>query len=352
MRICVHHSSDLQRAHRAFALLAALVTSACATYAEPTPAEVVARDPREVPAPIRRSAAETVEIDLVAREVIAELAPGRKAWVWTFGGAVPGPLLRVMQGDSVVLRLTNDPANREPHSVDLHAAVAPGGGAVATEVHPGETRELRFTADHQGVFLYHCTAEDMPWEHIAYGMYGAIVVEPPGGLEPADVELYVAQSEWYLAIPESGSAEEEEEGGAHAGMEHTPLPSDVAVLDEAAAERSDPTLFTFNGHAEALRSAELFGEAMRVARGGRVRIFFANAGPNLPSSAHIVGGIFDRVALGPFDEPLHDRETVLVPPGSAALLEAEMPVAGDYALVDHALFHAALGARGVLHVDE
>jgi nitrite reductase (NO-forming) len=320
--------------------------SACGADPPPTPAVLVAKDPLEIPEPIDEREATTVDVDLDVEEVVGELAPGVKTEVWTFNGTVPGPLIRVRQGDTVALRLTNAPANVEPHDLDLHVVEQPGGGATALDVQPGETRELRFEATRQGAFLYHCSAEGKPWEHVAHGMYGVILVEPPGGLPAVDLEAYVAQSEWYLAEGRGASEEEEEEEKGEDA-----LPHDVRAMDEDAARRSEPTLFTFNGHQAALVSERLYGDRLRLPPGGRARFIFANAGPNLPSSFHVMGGIFDGVFTGPFTSPSAEEETVLVPPGSAAVLELTLPVEGTYGFVDHALFHAELGAMGVLEVD-
>ncbi|HET7538265.1 MAG TPA: multicopper oxidase domain-containing protein [Polyangiaceae bacterium] len=314
----------------------------------PTPAVLVAKDPRDIPESVGERDASTVEVALTVEEVIGELGPKLKAPIWTFNGTVPGPLIRVRQGDTVALTLTNPAENVELHDIDLHVVEGPGGGSVATDVKPGETRELRFEARHQGAFLYHCAAEGKPWEHVAHGMYGVIVVEPPGGLEPVDLEAYVGQSEWYL----TGAGHDGAENGESDEHEEQALPHDVLDLDEAAARRSDPTVFTLNGHANALTSPELYGDRLHVAAGGRVRFFFGNAGPNLPSSFHVVGGVFERVFSGEFTAPLTAEETIAVPPGSAAVFELTLPQPGSYEFVDHALFHAELGAMGLLHVDE
>ncbi len=309
--------------------------------AGPRPLEIrghAAADPRDVPPPIGDREPTTVHVDLVAQEMVAGFNGQDQAWIWTFNGTVPGPMVRVREGDSVELELTNaNTGNIEPHSIDLHAVMGPGGGHAVTEIEPGERATLEFRAQKAGTYIYHCAAEGMPWEHIAYGMYGLIVVEPPGGLDPIDHEYYVAQSEWYT-----------KPAGKH--DEHG-IPADVLVLDEEQAFAERPTFFTLNGHVDALTNPELFGEAIRVSQGESVRIFFANAGPNLASSFHVVGGIFDRVFTGPPSEAVHDEETVLVPPGSAATFELTMPVPGDYPMVDHALFRAARGAMGLLHVD-
>lgn len=317
-----------------------------------TPAVLVAKDPLDVPPPITRTDPTTVQVSLTAKEVIAQLDDGTKSAVWTFNGTIPGPLIRVRQGDDVVLKLTNDPANVEPHSIDLHAVLGPRGGSVVTEVKPGETSELHFRATTSGTFFYHCAAEGMPWEHVAHGMYGAILVEPPAGLPPVDREIYVAESEWYLknryAKSKSGASDDDGDGAQVADG-----PMDVLVLDVDAARAEQPTFFTLNGHVQALRSPALFGDRMHVSQGQRVRIIFANAGPNLPSAFHVMGGILDHVWTGPLDAPpLASQQTVLVAPGSAVTVDLAMPVPGAYPIMDHALYHAELGAMGTLHVDQ
>lgn len=315
--------------------------TACTEVSPDTPAVLVAHDPLELAPSPQRSEPSDVLVELTAREVVAELAHGVKASVWTFNGTVPGPLIRVVQGDNVTVRLTNDSTSFEPHSIDLHAAALPGAGAELTEVKPGETAEFSFRAEHPGAFLYHCAAEGMPWEHVAHGMYGVIVVEPAGGLAPVATEAYVVQSEWYLRESGAGGGDDDDDEAA--------LPEDVLVLDERAAFASQPNLYTFNGHRDALVEPQIFGDRIRASNDGSVRIFFANAGPNLPSSFHVVGGIFDRVFTGNFEQSLRDEETVLVPPGSAAVFELSLPVLGDYEMVDHALYRAARGARGMIH---
>ena len=346
--MAARHTPFDRKTHLAHALAGAVLVATGFAGCYDAPLGQAARvmcDPLELPPVIRRTTPTTVNVDLVTKEIIADVGADRPTLVWTFNGKIPGPLIRVMEGDTVVLRLTNEAGSREPHSIDLHAVVGPGGGHAVTEVAPGKTAELRFKATRQGAYIYHCAAEGMPWEHLAYGMYGAILVEPPGGIPSVDRELYVVQSEWYLG---RGGGEEHEEEGSSA---HAPMPKDVLVLDEAAASTEHPLLFSWNGHKSALTDAAFFGERMRVPQGGRVRVVFGNAGPNLPSSFHVIGAIFDQVFTGHFGTPLRNEETVLVPPGSAAVFEFDALVPGVYTMVDHALFRVPKGAVGNLHVD-
>lgn len=327
-----------------FALMAALAAvlalgSACdgdrARAAQAS--HTVARDPLDVPPPIARTTAATVAVDLVAEEVVAELAPGKSFTFWTFNGTVPGPMIRVREGDTLVVNLTNALRNTEPHNLDFHAAIGPGGGAAVSDVEPGESASFSFKATRSGAFIYHCSGEGMPWEHVAYGMFGLIQVDPAGGLPAGFTEAYVGQSEWYLAPAESGGT------GVPEG--------ELYVLDEDKAAMEHPDPFTFNGHTRALTDPAIFGEALRVMQGDRLRVFFVNGGPNLGSNWHVIGQIFDAVYPGHPDDRVRNEETLYVPPGSAAVFELTAAVPGTYDLVDHALWRVPRGARGLLHVD-
>lgn len=299
----------------------------------------VAKNPAEVPpSPIGDVA---VSLDVV--EAVADLGPGTPAWFWTFASpngkpTVPGPMIRVREGNHVTITLCNKLENVEPHNIDFHAAMGPGGGAAVTNVEPGECRTFKFKAMRAGAYIYHCAGEGMPWEHVSYGMYGLIQVDPAGGLEPGFKEFYVGQSDWYVKVDETLN---EEKG----------LPAGTNSLDEDKALAEHPDFFTFNGHRNALTDPALYGNAITVNQGDRVRFFFVTGGPNIGSNWHIIGTIFDKVYAGSSKTSVLNEETVHVPPGSAAVFELSAPVPGKYLLVDHALFRVPKGAAGFMHVN-
>ncbi|MFW6082575.1 MAG: copper-containing nitrite reductase [Chloroflexota bacterium] len=285
----------------------------------------VIRDPHDVPRPITRTEPTTITIELSIAEVTAEIADGATYDFWTFGETVPGPLLRVMVGDTVEFTLTNPTDSEVLHNIDLHAVNGPGGGATVTEVAPGESKTFTFKALHAGAFVYHCALAPA-WHHVAQGMYGAIIVEPRGGLPKVDREFYVMQGEWYTA-------------GAFGEQGHQ-------AFSKAKAASELPEYFTFNGHASAL--TELTPLQARV--GERIRIFFGVGGPNIGSNFHVIGEVFDRVYTGSPDTYVLNEETWYVPPGSVATFELTLDTPGDYLLVDHALYRAGKGAAGLLQV--
>ena len=286
----------------------------------------IARDPNDVPPPITRTNVATDTITITAKEVISQIAPGVSFNYWTFDGTVPGPMLRVMEGDTVELTLHNDPTSLHDHSIDLHAVVGPGGGSSILKVVPGESKTLIFKALHPGVFVYHCATPDVA-NHMAHGMYGLIIVEPPGGLPKVDKEFYLMQGEFYTA----------------GRLGRTGLQID----DPQAMLNGDPQYIVFNG-----RVGSWQGYPMEIDVGKTARVFIGNGGVNLTSSFHLIGGIFERVFNeGSFTSPpLTDIQTTLVPPGGATAVEFTAKEPGNYTFVDHALARLDRGAWSVLKV--
>ncbi|GAB6068408.1 copper-containing nitrite reductase [Methylothermus subterraneus] len=286
----------------------------------------ISRRPQDVPPPVRRTGPATVQVELTAREVIAEIAPGISYPYWTFNDTVPGPMLRVRVSDIVELKLTNDLSSTHEHDIDLHAVTGPGGGAPLTRVKPGESKSFRFKALKPGLYVYHCAAGDPP-VHVANGMYGLILVEPEGGLPEVDREFYLVQGEFYT----QGLMGEK-------GLQ--PF-SRTKMLEER------PDYIVFNGRIGALVDHPLTAQV-----GEKIRLFIGNAGVAKISSFHVIGEIFDRVwPEASTAQPFENVQTTLIPAGGAAMIEFKLEVPGSYTLVDHALGRMDRGAWGVLQVE-
>lgn len=287
----------------------------------------VLTDAPNVPPAITRAHPTRVIVDLEVREVTKRLADGVEYTFWTFGGNVPGKFIRVREGDLVEFHLHNNQQNKMPHNIDLHAVSGPGGGAASSFTAPGHSSQFSFRALNPGLFVYHCATAPVGM-HIANGMYGLILVQPKEGLPPVAHEYYVMQGEFYTA----GKFGEE-------GYQSFDL-------DKAVDER--PSYVLFNGAVGALAG----DQALTATAGDTVRVYFGDGGPNLASSFHIIGAQFDTLYEdGSVTNQLHGVQTTLVPPGSAVMVECKLRVAGNYALVDHAIFRAFnKGAVGTLVV--
>ncbi|MDA8232747.1 MAG: copper-containing nitrite reductase [Magnetospirillum sp.] len=287
----------------------------------------ISRDPTDLPPPIGDRAPTRVRVDLEAMERVGRLDDNATYDFWTFNGKVPGPFLRVRQGDTVELHLKNAKDSVMTHSIDLHAVTGPGGGAVFTQVDPGGEKAFVFKALVPGLYVYHC-ATPMVANHISNGMYGLILVEPPGGLPKVDREFYVMQGELYT----------------NAGFGAQGLQEFDA--DKLMDER--PDYFVLNGAVGALTKEH----PLRAKVGESVRIFFGVGGPNFTSSFHVIGQIMDKVyQQGSLTSPpLTGVQTVSVPPGSAAMVELTARVPGKFLLVDHAIARVERGLVGILDV--
>jgi nitrite reductase (NO-forming) len=299
-----------------------------AAKAESKTADIV-RDPADVPPPVANRTPTVVHVTLTAEEVLGQLDPsiGTTYRYWTFDGKVPGPMIRVRQGDTVEVTLRNDTSSHMVHSVDFHAALGPGGGAAFSQAVPGQSKIFTFQATTPGLFVYHC-GTPMVAEHIANGMYGLILVEPEGGLPHVDHEYYIMQGEIYTTTPKGKT-----------GLQQF---SDAKLMQE------DPEYFVFNGAVDALTKEH----PLHANVGETVRVFFGDAGPNATSSLHVVGEIFTRdYTLGSLTSPpLTGVQTVSVPPGGAAVLELTASVPGQFTMMDHAMARMAKGLMATLEV--
>lgn len=291
----------------------------------------IAADPTDMPAPVDWSEPRTHDITLTCEEMKAEIEPGVTFSYMTFGGRVPGPMIRVRQGDTVRFTLENLPDSVMVHNMDFHAVYGTGGGAEATNVAPGQAERIQFKATYPGAFIYHCAVPSFDY-HVSSGMFGMIVVEPPEGLPPVDHEFYLAQQEVYT----NKAAGEE---GQH-------------QFDFEAMLAENPTYVLLNGQKHALTESG-FG-ALRTQTGDTARIFFVNGGPNLTGSFHAIGNVWTKAWREGATEsaPARNAQTIGVPPGSCGIFEMEFPVPETIKLVDHAVTRSLRkGFLGHIKVD-
>ncbi|MGV3773719.1 MAG: copper-containing nitrite reductase [Verrucomicrobiales bacterium] len=281
-----------------------------------------------VPPPIKRSHPTKVIVNMEVKEVVLKLSDGVEYLFWTFGGEVPGEFIRVREGDLVEFHLNNHPSSKMPHNIDLHAVTGPGGGAASSFTAPGHSSQFSFKALNPGLYVYHCATAPVGM-HVANGMYGLILVEPKEGLPKVDKEYYIMQGEFYT----NGKFGEE-------GLQY---------FDQNKAVDERPSYVVFNGSVNSL----VGDKAITATVGETVRLFVGNGGPNLISSFHVIGEIFDHVYVeGGTLAAQKNVQTTLVPAGGSAIVDFKVEVPGTYVLVDHSLFRAFnKGALAMLKVN-
>jgi nitrite reductase (NO-forming) len=290
------------------------------------PVHAVLTSPPKVPPPTNRRVPAKVIVELEVVEVEKPIAEGVNYTFWTFGGTVPGSFIRVRQGDTVEFHLKNHPTSKMPHNIDLHGVTGPGGGAASSFTAPGHQSTFTFKALNQGLYVYHCATAPVGM-HVANGMYGLILIEPPEGLTPVDEEFYVMQGDFYTV-------------GKYREKGHQAFDMQKAIDENA-------TYVLFNGAESALTGPR----ALKAKTGQHIRMFVGNGGPNLISSFHLIGEIFDKVQYEGGTHFQENVQTTLIPAGGAVTVEFNTEVPGNYVLVDHSIFRAFnKGAVAILEV--
>lgn len=260
------------------------------------------------------------KVELHASRRTLEVAPGVKQRMWTFGGTAPGPTLHGKVGDVFEVTLVNDDPSMG-HGIDFHAGSLAPDASMRT-IEPGKRLVYRFRADRAGAWLYHCSSSPM-LQHMGNGMYGAVIIEPPG-LAKVDHEYVLVSSELYLGTPGS-------------------------TAQVTKMRQDTPDAWVFNGVAGQYEQRPL-----KVKAGERARFWVVAAGPSDGISFHVVGTVFDTV---------YKEGAYLLKPGGAGgsqvldlataqggFVETTFPAAGHYAFVDHDMRHAEAGAHGMVEV--
>lgn len=288
-----------------------------ATPAPSAPTEHVVFDPV-----LKAVEAGPKEFTLVAKDATVFVAKDVPYAGWTFNGTIPGTILRAVEGDAITLHVQNEGAMT--HSVDTHAAKTPTSNY--KNVAPGEEWTWTFTATTPGAFMYHCGTAPVLM-HIGAGMYGAMIIDPKEGWSPAQEFIFV-QSEFYFEDADAA----------------VKVPS-MAKMMLASGSMMD--LVTFNGYAN-----QYVENPIPIKVGEPVRLFVVNAGPNVWSSFHVVGAIFDNAYINanPANE-LHGLQGITIGPGDGACVEFTVEEAGEYVAVNHAFGHASHGAMAVFHAE-
>lgn len=280
------------------------------------PHEGVNQEP--IPVKVERVSETEVNIEMTSQITDIEVAPNKIYKAWTYNGTVPGPVVRVKEGDWINFKMLNmDP--KVPHSLDFHSVyTAPDKGYA--DVEPNEDGTFRYQAGSPGVYMYHCGTAPV-LQHIANGMYGIMIVEPRDGWptdDEIDREFVLVQSEFY----KNGDWEEMLSG--------------------------EPEYVVFNGDTFTLKN-----EPIQAKVGEKIRVYFNNIGPNEVSSFHIVGTQLETVYVdGDPRNVQYGLQTAMVPASGGLIAEFTVREAGKYPIVTHQFNHASKGAVGFIVVTE
>jgi nitrite reductase (NO-forming) len=255
-------------------------------------------------------------------EHLLEIAPDRTMLAWTFAragkrGTLPGPVLRVTEGDRVDFTLHNTGSLQ--HSMDFHAAKISWSRHYGP-VDPGKSASFSWTAKVPGVFMYHCGVAPVLL-HIGQGQHGTIIVDPADeSLLPSAREFVIVQTDLYPG-------------------------NNGATSDYAQLQAATPEFVVFNGYANQYTGKN----ALRITKGQRVRVFVQNAGPNRWSAFHVIGALFDRVFQeGIYTENLtRGSQTLNLAPSQGAVVEFTVEEDGSYPFVSHDFHDHAKGAFGL-----
>lgn len=314
--------------HSYITLLATtLLIVSTSIFAKSLPIEdAIVTAPPMVPPAITRKGNAKVVVKMETLEKVGKMADGVDYVFWSFDGTVPGSFIRVKEGDEIEFHLSNHPSSKMPHNIDLHAVTGPGGGATSSFTAPGHTSVFSFKAINPGLYVYHCATAPVGM-HIANGMYGLILVEPKKGLKKVDREYYVVQGDFYTK-------------GAYGEAGLQPFDMEKAIKEQA-------DYVVFNGSVGSITG----DKSLTANVGETVRLYVGNGGPNLVSSFHVIGEIFDNVYVEGGTALNHNVQTTLVPAGGSAIVEFKVDVPGNFIIVDHSIFRAFnKGALGMIKV--
>jgi len=253
------------------------------------------------------------EWEIFARDHEVEVAPGVRFPAWTYNGRIPGPTLRCVAGDQLRVRFVN--ASAHPHTMHfhgIHPAEMDGIPDVgAGVIRPGGSATYEFEAQPFGLHLYHCHVGPLA-EHIARGLYGTFVVDPPTPRPPAD-ELVMVMHGYNTTFDGQGNQ-----------------------------------LYAVNGI-----PFHFMHEPIRVRRGELVRIYLVNVLEyDLVNSFHLHGNFFDYFPTGTRLQPAEYTDTVVQAQGQRGICELRFPYTGRYMFHAHKSEFAELGWMGFFEVTE
>lgn len=232
-------------------------------------------------------------ITLITEDVEIDIASGKRVTAWTFNGTVPGPTIRLTEGENVTIKYINK--SPIPHTIHFHGNHDDVNDGVIPQVMPGQTYLYNITGEPAGALMYHCHAPPTSL-HIRMGMYGALIVDP-------------------IVIQKMAPAKEF-----------------VMVMGEYSLKNQmglEADYYPINGYAD-----QYMHNSLQINQDDLMRIYVINLGTTIPAPFHLHSTTFLAYPSGLWaNSPIH-AQTVSVAPGNASIVEAKWKYPGIY------LFHA------------
>lgn len=273
------------------------------------------------------------EFNLTAQETEVELQPGTKVKAWTYNGIMPGPEVRVTEGDLVRVTFTNELPTGTTihwHGVDVPNNMDGPAGLSQAPVEPGESFTYEFIATPGGTRWYH-THTDISTQ-ILLGLYGSFIVEPKGGLPDLDRDYTYILTEWDAELTPAVALGLEPRGPRDQTLRGGEFGTDYFLMNGKMHDAIPPIV---------------------VSEGDKVRIRLINAG-NVPHPFHTHGHSFKIVATdgNPVPEAVQlTKDTVLVAPGERYDIEFEANNPGVWMVHCHIENHADNGMMTIIQYE-
>ncbi len=297
-----------------------------------------------------------VEFNLTGESVTLPIMGGKTFNAMTFSGQVPGPTLRVTQGDVVKMTLTIPADEVTGHGNDMHASQMSAGNFES--VNPGETSQYCYIAEAAGTFKYHCSGVKLIGmdQHVLSGMYGLAIVDPINGYNKlmvektavsngqvtldrqfydADALEFTLQYNQLYLTPEGNYDAGKMFGHQNTatvvnGMQFGYVPNMLHnILVKGDANKNIFVAQPWNG----LEHKQYQSQLLFVENDQHVRLFVENQG-NEPVFFHIVGEILDRVTQGNRVQSAA-TETWLLGGSQGMIVDLVFDEPGAYAAVNH-----------------
>jgi plastocyanin len=235
-------------------------------------------------------------ITLVTEDVEIDIAPGKKVKAWTFNGTVPGPTIRLAEGENVTIKYINK--SPIPHTIHFHGNHDDVNDGVTPQVMPGQTYLYNITGEPAGALMYHCHAPPTSL-HIRMGMYGALIVDPVNKQQVAPAKEFVMVMGEYSLKNQMGF---------------------------------EADYYMINGYAD-----QYVHNPLEIHQQDLMRIYLINLGTTIPASFHLHSTTFLTYPSGLWDNtPIHSQ-TISVAPGDASIIEAKWKYPGNYFFHTHGI---------------